>query len=155
MWLRELSGWLGQGVAVSSRRGYPSDLTRTAHVGEPSERYARVHAVVEEAVQAAFAAARPGATCGSVDLAAREVIAAAGFGDYFVHRTGHGLGVSGHEPPWIMAGDERRLEPGMVFSIEPGIYVPNEFGVRLEEIVVLEEHRARILSTLPRNLTIV
>jgi Xaa-Pro aminopeptidase len=148
----------GDGVTIDiggRLAGYPSDLTRTAHVGEPSERYARVHAVVEEAVQAGIAAARPGATCGSVDLAAREVIAAAGFGEYFVHRTGHGLGVSGHEPPWIMAGDERRLEPGMVFSIEPGIYVPNELGVRLEEIVVLEEDRARILSALPRDLKIV
>jgi Xaa-Pro aminopeptidase len=153
---RELQRGEGVTIDIGGRlEGYPSDITRTAHVGGPSERYAQVHAVVERAVQAGLDAARPGATCGSVDKAARDVIETAGFGEFFVHRTGHGLGVSVHEPPWLMAGDERRLEPGMVFSIEPGIYVPGELGVRLEDIVVLEADGPRILSALPRDLTIV
>jgi Xaa-Pro aminopeptidase len=135
--------------------GYASDLTRVAHVGQPSERYRLVHETVEQAVQAALAAARPGATCAKVDRAARDVIDAAGFGDYFVHRTGHGLGLTGHEPPSIMAGEERELEPGMVFSIEPGIYLPGELGVRLEEIVVATESGCRILSTLARDVVTV
>ncbi len=135
--------------------GYASDITRTAHIGPPSKRYALVHSVVEEAVQAGIDAARPDATCASVDRSTREVIEAAGFGDYFVHRTGHGLGLSGHEPPWIMDGEERALEPGMVFSIEPGIYLPGELGLRLEEIVYLTELGCRVLSDLPRDLRIV
>lgn len=134
-------------------RGYPSDLTRMAYVGRPSERYTQVHAAVEQAVRAGLKAARPGASCAAVDRAARAVIEDAGFGEHFVHRTGHGLGLSGHEPPWIMAGEERELEPGMVFSIEPGIYLPGELGVRLEEIVVLTESGAHVLSALPRDVT--
>jgi Xaa-Pro aminopeptidase len=135
--------------------GYASDLTRVAHVGQLSERYRLVHETVEQAVQAALAAARPGATCADVDRAAREVIDRAGFGPYFVHRTGHGLGLTGHEPPSIMAGEQRELEPRMVFSIEPGIYLPGEFGVRLEEIVVTTESGCRILSTLERGVVTV
>lgn len=135
--------------------GYASDITRTVHIGSPGERYALVHSVVEEAVRAGLDAARPGVTCASVDRATREVIEAAGFGDYFVHRTGHGLGLSGHEPPWIMDGEELVLEPGMVFSIEPGIYLPGELGVRLEEIVYLTERGCGVLSGLPRDLSIV
>lgn len=135
--------------------GYASDITRTAHIGSPGKRYTLVHSVVEEAVQAGIDAVRPGATCASVDRSTRAVIEAAGFGDYFVHRTGHGLGLSGHEPPWIMGGEERALEAGMVFSIEPGIYLPGELGVRLEEIVHLTELGCRVLSDLPRDLSIV
>lgn len=148
----------GDGVTIDlggRLHGYASDITRTAHIGPPGKRYALVHAVVENAVQAGIDAVRPGATCASIDRAARKVIDAAGFGDYFVHRTGHGLGLSGHEPPWIMDGEERALEPGMVFSIEPGIYVPGELGVRLEEIVQLTELGCRVLSDLPRDLRIV
>jgi Xaa-Pro dipeptidase len=131
--------------------GYPSDITRVAYVGEPSARAREIVAVLEQAVQAGLGAVRPGVTCAAVDAAARGVIDAAGYGEYFVHRTGHGLGVSLHEPPWIMAGNEQALEPGMVFSIEPGIYVPGELGARLEDIVAVTDGGCRILSSLPRT----
>jgi Xaa-Pro aminopeptidase len=131
--------------------GYPSDITRMAVIGEPSDRYREVHQVVERAVQAGLAAARPGARCEEVDAAARDVITGAGFGEYFVHRTGHGLGLSVHEPPWIMAGEQDELRVGMVHSIEPGIYLPGEFGIRLEEIVHITEDGCAPFSSLPRD----
>jgi Xaa-Pro aminopeptidase len=148
---------LGEGDAVvidlgGILEGYHSDITRMAFVGEPTDRYREVHAVVEAAVVAATEATRPGATCGEVDAAARGVIDAAGFGEYFVHRTGHGLGLSGHEPPYVMAGSEVALEAGMVHSIEPGIYLPGEFGVRLEEIVHVTEDGCERFSALARDV---
>jgi Xaa-Pro aminopeptidase len=135
--------------------GYASDLTRMVFVGEPSERYREVHDTVEAAVQAALAAARPGATCADVDRAARGVIEYAGYGERFLHRTGHGLGLSTHEAPWIMAAEQTPLRPGMVFSIEPGIYLEQDFGVRLEEIVHLTESGPAIFSGLPRAVNLV
>jgi Xaa-Pro aminopeptidase len=135
--------------------GYASDITRMVHVGEPDARYREVHDIVERAVVAALAAARPGATCGDVDAAARGVIADAGYGPQFLHRTGHGLGLSTHEPPWIMAGDATVLRAGMVFSIEPGIYLDGDFGVRREEIVALRDDGPEIVSGLPRDLQVV
>jgi Xaa-Pro aminopeptidase len=134
---------------------YASDLTRMVYLGEPSPRYLEVHDVVERAVQAALAAARVGATCADVDRAARSVIESAGYGERFIHRTGHGLGLSTHEPPWIMAGDQYPLRAGMVFSIEPGIYLQGEFGVRLEEIVKLTETGAEVFSGLDRTVELV
>lgn len=135
--------------------GYPSDMTRMAVMGAPPEGYLDIHAVVEAAVQAALSAAKPGALAREVDAAARDVISQAGYGDAFVHRTGHGLGVEIHEPPYITATSEAVLEEGMVFSIEPGIYLPGRFGVRLEDIVILTSDGAEILSTLPRDLHVV
>ncbi|MBS1678274.1 MAG: M24 family metallopeptidase [Actinobacteria bacterium] len=135
--------------------GYASDITRMAFVGEPTEKYLEVHGIVERAVVAALAAARPGATCGEVDAAARSTIAAAGYGEHFLHRTGHGIGLSTHEPPWIMAGEDAPLAEGMVFSIEPGIYLPGEFGVRLEEIVHVGAEATQPLSALTRELEVV
>ncbi|MEX0859470.1 MAG: Xaa-Pro peptidase family protein [Cucumibacter sp.] len=132
--------------------GYPSDITRMAVVGHPPEGYARIHDIVESAVQAALRAARPGVWAKQVDAAARSVIAEAGYGDYFVHRTGHGMGLDGHEPPYITATSETVLEEGMVFSIEPGIYLPDRFGIRLEDIVILRADGPEVLSSLPRNL---
>jgi Xaa-Pro aminopeptidase len=132
--------------------GYHCDITRMAVIGEPSDRYREIHAIVEAAVVAALDATRPGATCGAVDAAARQVIADAGYGEYFVHRTGHGLGVSGHEPPWVMAGDPTELEVGMVHSIEPGIYLPGEFGIRLEDIVHVTEDGCERFSGLAREV---
>jgi Xaa-Pro aminopeptidase len=131
--------------------GYPSDMTRMAIIGEAPEGYAEVHGVVEKAVQAALAAAKPGVKAKEVDKAARDVIAAAGYGEYFVHRTGHGLGIDGHEPPYITATSDVVLEEGMVFSIEPGIYLPGRFGIRLEEIVILRADGPEIFSELPRD----
>jgi Xaa-Pro aminopeptidase len=94
-------------------------------------------------------------TCGEIDAAARTTIEDAGFGEYFVHRTGHGLGLSMHEPPWIVPGSDEVVSEGMVFSVEPGIYLPGEFGVRLEEIVCVTANGCRVLSGLPREVHVV
>ena len=99
-----------------------------------------------------MAAARPGVPAKTVDAAARGVITEAGYGPYFTHRTGHGMGVEVHEPPYLTASSETILEEGMVFSIEPGIYLPGRFGLRLEEIVVLRREGPEILSALPRDV---
>jgi Xaa-Pro aminopeptidase len=118
--------------------GYPSDQTRTVVFdGEPSAEFRAVHRVVREAQQAAVDAIRPGVTAESVDAAAREVIESAGYGEQFVHRTGHGVGLDVHEEPYIVAGNDRELDAGMVFSVEPGAYLPGEFGVRIEDLVVV------------------
>jgi len=135
--------------------GYASDITRMAFVGVPSERYLEVHGIVEAAVQAGLAAAGPGVACHEVDAATRGVIDDAGFGKWFVHRTGHGLGLSVHEPPWIMRGENVELRQGMVHSVEPGIYLPGEFGVRLEEIVHVTAEGCERFSGLPRELHVV
>ncbi|MCC7320170.1 MAG: aminopeptidase P family protein [Rubellimicrobium sp.] len=139
-------------IDLGARKGnFSSDITRMAVVGTPPADYDRVHATVEAAVQAALAAARPGVRACEVDRAARSVIEAAGYGEYFVHRTGHGMGLEGHEPPWITDTSQTILETGMVFSIEPGIYLPGRFGVRLEEVVILQEDGPEVLSGLPRD----
>lgn len=139
-------------VDIGGRRnGFPSDMTRMVVVGEPPAEYLKVHAIVEEAVQAALSAAKPGIAAKAVDRAARDVITKAGYGEYFVHRTGHGLGIETHEPPYITATSETILEVGSVFSIEPGIYLPGRFGIRLEDIVILREDGPEILSDLPRD----
>ncbi len=135
--------------------GYGSDTTRTVHVGEPTDEEAAVHAVVRRAQQAAFEAVRPGVACQDVDRAARRVIADAGYGERFIHRTGHGIGLTAHEPPYMVEGETRPIEAGMCFSIEPGIYLPGRFGVRIEDIVVATEDGARRLNDTSRELRIV
>lgn len=135
--------------------GYPSDMTRVGYCGTPPEGFEDVVGVLERAVQAAVAAARAGVKASDVDRAARETIAAAGFGDRFLHRTGHGLGIDVHERPYITATSDVVLQAGNVFSIEPGIYLTGRFGVRLEEIVILRETGAEILSELPRKPVLV
>jgi Xaa-Pro aminopeptidase len=115
---------------------YCSDITRCVFLGEPTPEVRDAYAVLKEAQAASVASAVVGATCESVDAAARDIIAAAGYGDYFVHRTGHGIGMEAHEDPYIVSGNTERLEAGHAFSIEPGIYVPGRFGMRLEDIVV-------------------
>jgi Xaa-Pro aminopeptidase len=137
------------------KQGFPSDITRMAVVGVPPEGYGEIHTIVDKAVQAALKAARPGVPAHVVDDAARGVITDAGYGEYFVHRTGHGLGIDIHEPPYITATSDVILDEGMVFSIEPGIYLPGRFGIRLEEIVILRSDGPEILSGLPRNVHIV
>jgi Xaa-Pro aminopeptidase len=132
--------------------GYPSDMTRMAAVGHAPDGYAEVHAVVEKALLAAMDAARPGVAAHEVDDAARGVITDAGYGDYFVHRTGHGLGLEVHEPPYLTSSSQTILAEGMVFSIEPGIYIPGRFGIRLEDIVILRADGPEILSSLDRGL---
>ena len=139
-------------IDIGGRKGtFPSDMTRMSILGEPPEGYLEIHAIVERAVQAAIAAAKPGVMAKEVDAAARGVITEAGYGDYFVHRTGHGLGIDIHEPPYITATSEVVLDKGMVFSIEPGIYLQGRFGVRLEEIVILRSNGPEILSELSRE----
>jgi len=121
-----------------TRAGYGSDITRTVHVGDrPDEEVIRVHDVVRRAQDAGYAAARSGATAQSVDAAARAVIADAGYGDFFIHRLGHGIGLDGHEHPYLVAGNDEHLEPGMAFSIEPGVYLPGRFGVRIEDVAII------------------
>ena len=132
--------------------GYYSDITRMACLGDPPEGYGEVHAVVDAAVRAALAVIRPGIPAQAVDKAARDVIVAAGFGAFFTHRTGHGLGSEIHEPPYITATNPLILEEGMVFTVEPGIYLPGRFGVRLEEVAVVTADGCRILSSLSRDL---
>ena len=135
--------------------GYCSDITRMALLGEPSARYQQLHRAVEEAVQKALAVVRPGVPIKDVDLAARRTIEEAGYGPNFVHRTGHGIGLSEHEPPSVTHANNLPLEEGMAFSVEPGIYLPGEFGVRLEEIVVVTARGADVLSRLPRDLKVI
>ncbi|OEJ29295.1 peptidase M24 [Streptomyces agglomeratus] len=137
------------------KHGYSSDTSRTVHVGAPTAEEQRVHDVVREAQQAAFEAVRPGVACQQVDRVARAVITEAGYGERFIHRTGHGIGVITHEPPYMVEGERRPLVPGMCFSIEPGIYLPGRFGVRIEDIVTVTEDGGRRLNTTARELAVV
>lgn len=142
-------------IDIGARQGaFSSDITRMACIGQPPADYTRVHAVVEAAVQAALAACKPGVPASTLDRAARQVIEDAGYGPHFVHRLGHGMGLEGHEPPWISESSDTILRPGMVFSIEPGIYLEGRFGLRLEDIVILHEDGPEVLSRLPRDLHI-
>lgn len=133
----------------ASTEGYGSDITRTYWLGSPDPEAERVYEVVNRARAAGIAAARTGALAGDVDRAARDVITRAGFGEAFVHRTGHGLGLEIHEQPYLVAGSRERLETDMVHSVEPGIYLHGRFGVRLEDIVVVEPEGARRLNHAP------
>ncbi len=119
--------------------GYCSDITRCVHLGEPSEEMAEAYAVLLEAQQAAVASAVVGTPCEEVDATARRIITEAGWGEQFIHRTGHGIGIEEHEDPYIVSGNGTPLEAGHAFSIEPGIYVAGRFGFRLEDIVVASE----------------
>ncbi len=132
--------------------GYASDMTRVAYVGTPTDEFLHVHHIVNQAVETALAKARAFAEAQSIDHAARRVIEDAGYGTYFVHRLGHGIGLSVHEPPSIMEGNPIRVPVNSAFSIEPGIYLPKRFGVRLEEVVVAKEEGAVVLSQVPRDV---
>lgn len=136
-------------------RGYASDITRTFSVGEPSPRLVEVYEVVRAANEAGRAAAKPGVPAQEVDRATRQVIEEAGFGPYFTHRTGHGLGMEAHEEPNIVEGNAQVLEPGMVFTIEPGIYLPGEVGVRIEDNMLVTANGAESLTTFPRGLRVI
>ena len=135
--------------------GYSSDTARTVHVGDPTDEERNVYEVVREAQQAGCDAVRPGIACQEVDRAARNVIAAAGYGEQFIHRVGHGIGLTSHEPPYMVEGEELLLEPGMCFSVEPGIYLRDRFGVRIEDIVTVTEDGGRRLNNTSRELQIV
>lgn len=141
--------------------GYGSDITRTLWVtgGDgakgPDERFRHLFAVLHLAQAAATAAIRPGVACEAVDRTARATIDAEGYGEGFFHRTGHGIGLDGHEDPYLVAGNDLRLRPGMAFSVEPGIYLPGEYGARIEDIVVCGEDGPIVLNEAPRELTVV
>ncbi|CAN5545410.1 Xaa-Pro peptidase family protein [soil metagenome] len=135
--------------------GYNSDSTRTYSLGEPSPEVAQQYSVLQRAQQVAVDAVRPGVTAEQVDAAARDVLAEAGLAEYFVHRTGHGIGLSVHEEPYIVAGNDLPLEPGMAFSIEPGIYFPGKWGARIEDIVIVTADGAEPVNTRPHELIVV
>jgi Xaa-Pro aminopeptidase len=141
--------------------GYCSDTTRTLVVGEPPAEFLELYEVLQVAQRAGCEAAVEGAQAMAVDAACRDLIAAAGYGDHFIHRTGHGIGLEEHEEPYMVAGATERLVPGMTFSIEPGIYLPNRFGARIEDIVVCQpaadasEPGARRLNRTARDLRVV
>ena len=134
--------------------GYISDLTRTYAIGEIEPELKKIHSVVQEANAAGCAAARPGSPCSAVDAAARAVIEKAGYGRFFTHRTGHGIGMEVHEDPYMRSDNAQILEPGMAFTVEPGIYLPDRNGVRIEDNVVITESGVDVLSDMPRDLSV-
>jgi Xaa-Pro dipeptidase len=139
----------------AAHRGYLADLTRTFAVGEIAPELEEIYELVKTANAAAKVAARPGFTCAQVDAAARQVIADGGYGEFFTHRVGHGLGLEGHEDPSVHGRNELRLEAGMTFTIEPGIYLPDKGGVRIEDDVVVTADGCESLSMYPRELQVI
>jgi len=142
-------------IGGSYEPGYNSDSTRTYSIGEPSPEVAQQYSVLQRAQRAAVEAVRPGVTAEQVDAAARGVLAEAGLAESFVHRTGHGIGLSVHEEPYIVAGNELPLQVGMAFSVEPGIYFPGKWGARIEDIVVVGEDGAQSVNNRPHELFVV
>lgn len=136
----------------ASYHGYVSDLTRTFSIGEVDEEMKRIARIVEQANAVGRTTAGPEKTAGEIDQATRAVISEAGYGKYFTHRTGHGIGLEGHEPPYIYNENTKALTQGMTFTIEPGIYLPGRGGVRIEDNVVITATGAETLSDLPRQL---
>lgn len=133
--------------------GYPGDITRNVALGEIGAELERIHEVVREANVAGRAACKPGVTAASVDRAARAVIEEAGYGEHFMHRTGHGMGLEVHEPPDVMEGNAQELMPGMVFTVEPGVYVPGVGGARIEDDMRITDDGAESLTQFTRELT--
>lgn len=145
----------GGTMAAPDGAGYCSDITRCVSIGEPPADLAEAYAVLREAQQAAVAAATVGTACEDVDATARRIISAAGYGDRFVHRTGHGIGVEEHEDPYVVAGNVTSLVAGHAFSVEPGIYTPGRWGVRLEDIVVATADGPDALNLVDHGLVVV
>ncbi len=129
-----------------------SDMTRTVFMGKPTDFQRKIHDIVLRANLAAIAAVRPGVPLKAIDFAARRVIEDAGYGKYFIHRTGHGIGLSVHEPPDVSSANEMLAKPGMVFSVEPGIYLPGEIGVRIEDLVCVTEDGHEVLNKLTKEI---
>jgi Xaa-Pro aminopeptidase len=134
---------------------YTSDVTRMVHVGEPSDEYRAVYDIVLRANRAVLDGVKPGMPCEDVDKLARDVITEAGYGENFIHRVGHGLGLDTHEEPYMVGGNDTPLRPGMTFSDEPGIYLEGKFGVRIEDLLVVTEDGAESLNHAPRDIVIV
>ena len=139
-------------IGGTTADGYCSDETRTYVVGAPPADFSAYYAVLQEAQEAACAAVRPGVTAAAVDRAARQIIEDAGYGDYFVHRTGHGIGLEEHEDPYVVDGNDEVLAPGMCFSVEPGIYLPGRHGARIEDIVAVTDDGVDRLNVVRRDL---
>jgi D-alanyl-D-alanine dipeptidase len=135
--------------------GYHSDSTRTYSIGEPNSEVVQQYSALQRAQRAAVDVVRPGVTAEQVDAAARDVLAEAGLSEYFVHRTGHGIGLSVHEEPYIVAGNDLPLAAGMAFSVEPGIYFPGRWGARIEDIVIVTDHGAMAVNNCPHELIVV
>ena len=151
---------IGAGEAVvcdfgGTMDGYCSDITRTVFTGEPPAEFRELYTVLQVAQAAAVAAAVVGTACQQVDGTARAIIAEAGYGEYFIHRTGHGIGLEEHEDPYIVAGNDDPLVSGHAFSVEPGIYLPGRFGARIEDIVVASEYGPRPLNAVDHGLAVV
>ncbi len=140
------------GAAVDE---YISDLTRTFAVGEPDAEFRKIHQIVQEANTAGRAVGKAGIPCDRVDAAARTVIEKSGYGKYFTHRTGHGIGMESHEDPYMRSGNMQLLEPGMTYTVEPGIYLPERNGVRIEDNMVVTEDGADCMSDMPREIRVV
>ena len=139
-------------------QGYYSDITRTVFAGSgprPGSEEERVYGLVAQAQEAGVRAARPGMACETLDAVARDLLTDAGYGQYFIHRLGHGVGLDGHEPPYLVKGNATILQPGMVFTVEPGLYLPGKFGVRVEDTVALGETGAERLNNVPREIRVV
>jgi Xaa-Pro dipeptidase len=135
--------------------GYVSDLTRTFAVGEVDAECLKIHRIVKEANAAGREAGKPGVRCSDVDFAARQVIEKNGYGEFFTHRTGHGIGMEGHEDPYIRGNNDQLLEPGMCYTVEPGIYLPGHNGVRIEDNVVITQDGNECLSDMIREIRVV
>jgi len=134
--------------------GYCSDMTRTMHVGRPTSEARRIYEAVRQAQQAAIEAVQPGVTAGEVDQAARKLLKKSNLDRYFTHSTGHGVGLEIHEPPRIATGQEEILHPGMVITIEPGVYIPGKFGVRIEDMVVVTERGCQVLTPTSKRMIV-
>jgi len=131
---------------------YRSDMTRTVFVGDPPEEYLKIYDIVRKAQEKGMQSVKPGRTCEEIDQIVRKVIEDEGYGKYFIHRTGHGIGLEVHEEPYIIKGNKLALEPGMAFSIEPGIYIPGKYGVRIEDCVIVTEKGAEPFANFTHDL---
>lgn len=141
-------------IGGTTPEGYASDCTRMYCIGEPPADFTEYYGALQAAQAAATAAVRPGVACEDIDAAAREVLTDAGFGQWFVHRVGHGIGLDTHEHPYMVSGNRRALQPGMAFSIEPGVYLPGRHGARIEDIVVCGEQGPIVLNNETRELVV-
>jgi len=146
----------GGSLSLDGEVGYCSDITRTVVTGEPTPQMAECYEVLLASQQTAVAAARDGIAAEAVDAVARRIIEDAGYGDLFIHRTGHGIGIEEHEDPYLVAGNHEPLRPGHAFSVEPGIYAPGEFGMRLEDIVIInDDGTSESLNTVSHDMAVV
>ena len=136
-------------------KGYCSDTSRTVFVGEPTDEMKKIYEICLRATTEAKKAVREGITAEEVDKVARDIITNEGYGQYFINRTGHGIGLAVHEAPYIKNGNKQILENGMCFSIEPGIYIPGKFGMRIEDIVMVDGDKARVFNNSNRNMVII